>query len=179
MAKKRVGQTSEMDTRLPAKDTGVTDFAQMQTGEPYSVFRKKIPAKLNVKVIDPFTERPVNILLKGMNNERSSYVELWNEREYVYFLRANRIHLDNGDLIEHKGQIEEPFEKSFNNLSDDEMRELISSKFFTLKSAVDQMTTEAPLIRLVELGEIANKPEKTMLFLRSKLSIIQSGELET
>lgn len=163
---------------IPSANKSASDFSLMQTGEAFAIFRKTHLAELNVKLIDPFTEQPTVEILHGTGRERSTFVEVWTEREYMYFQRANKIHLDSGALVEHKGKIDNQIIMSFNNLPDDEMETLIGSKFFTLKSAVDQMTTEAPLLRLITLGEEANKPEKTMQFLRERLSLIQSGDLE-
>ncbi len=165
-------------SQIPAASTSVRDFAQMQTGEPLAVFKKTHIGKAVVRLIDPFTEQPTETILHGMSGERSTFVEVWTEREYMYFLRANKVHLDSGAVVEHKGEIDNQIVMSFNNLPDDEMETLIGSKFFTLKSSVEQMTTEAPLLRLITLGEEANKPEKTMQFLRERLSLIQSGDLE-
>lgn len=165
-------------SQIPAASTSIRDYARMQTGEPLAIFKKTHKGKAVVRLIDPFTEQPTETILKGMSGERSTFVEVWTEREYMYFLRANKVHLDSGAVVEHKGEIDNQIVMSFNNLPDDEMETLIGSKFFTLKSAVEQMTTEAPLLRLIALGEGANKPEKTMQFLRERLSLIQSGDLE-
>ena len=157
-------------------------FTLMKAGTPLATFKKTILGQLSVDVISLFDDQPMNILMKGIpaKNEEGSFVEIWSEKGLMYFLRSprNKKHLTAGRLIEYNRPRDTNVQKTANNLSEEELEALVVSPFMRLKSVVESMTTEAALLRIVEAAETANRPEKTMLYLRGKLSLIQSGALE-
>ena len=168
-----------MDNRQDSHNT----FALMQAGTPLATFKKTHLGQLSVDVINLFDDKPMNIVLKGIpaKNEEDSFVEIWSEKALMFFLRSprNRKHIASGALIEWVAPRNTNIQKTANNMSEEELAELVVAPFLKLKKTVETMTTEAALLRVVTAAEIANRPEKTMLFLRGKLSLLQSGEMST
>ena len=158
--------------------TNADIYAQMQKGEPYKAFKKTVPVWVEVIILNPFDDKKTETkTLKGDpdKNDIDCYVPLWSEKEYLLFKRANRFHIKNSRLIEAEYPKEGEIEKSSNNLSDEEIQQLIVAPFMSLKSAVESMTSEAAIYRVIRAAEKAERPEKTMTFLRNRLSVVQSG----
>ena len=158
-------------------------FALMQAGTPLATFKKTHLGQLSVDIISVFDDKPLNVILKGIpaKNEEASFVEIWSDKSLMFFLRSprNRKHIESGTLIEWKVSRDTNIQKTANNMSEEELNELVVAPFLKLKKTVETMTTEAALLRVVSAAETANRPEKTMLFLRGKLSLLQAGEMET
>lgn len=158
-------------------------YSSMQTGEAFKVYRKTTLGLVGVRILSPFdTTKREYTQLKGDHRDpncEDCFIELWSEKEHVYFVRANRQHLTDGVLIEYNKPLDHSIKKTPNNMSDEEVDELInSSKFLTLKSKVNQMTSEAAVQRVLDAAEMADRPEGTMKFLRERLALVQSGELD-
>lgn len=156
-------------------------YGMMQSGEPYKTYKKTILGKATVRIIDPFQDKPTSVILEGRPNDPSAeknFIELWSEKELVYFVRANRKHLDNGVLVEHTKPRETEVKKTVNNMSEDEVNELVVAPFPKLKSVVGQITSETALQRILLAAEVADRPVKTMEFLQESLSLLQSGEVD-
>lgn len=164
--------------KQPVVDSSV--YAKMQTKQPYKIYKKTILGLVSVNIIDPFTDLPVDVLLKGnprVKEDLDCYVELWSERELMYFLRTNRVHLSEGVLVPYNKPIYPTrIEKTFDNLPDEEVAALVVAPFKKLENAVKKMRTESAIARTLTFAEEANRPEKTMAFLRERLSMIQRGE---
>jgi hypothetical protein len=155
-------------------------YSRMQVGEPLRTFKKTILGKVNVKILDPFEGAGKDILLFGdprRKNCPNCFVELWTDKEVMYFLRSNKIHLESGVLVEHTKPRDTKIAKTVNNLSDEEIEELVVAPWMKLKATVDKMTSIAAVSRVVDAAETAERPEKTMKYLREKLSLMQSGEV--
>ena len=156
-------------------------YSRMQSGKPLAVYKKKILGKLNVRVLNPFDQKPMHTILQGDPRKKNCpkcFVELWTDKELMYFLRSNRIHLDGGNLIEYTKTLSSKIERTVNNLSDEEIESLVKAPFLKLKKTVEKMTSIAAVSRVVDTAETAGRPEKTMLYLRERLSLMQSGEID-
>ncbi len=161
-------------------ETSYDVFNKMSTGEPYRTYRKTHLARLRVKVLNPFDGTPYEEFLEGNPQDaacQKCYVDLWDEKELMYFKRSNSIHLESGALVEAPRPVTE-VKQSFNNLSDAELKELVEGKYFGLKAAVEKMTSEEALARTLLLAEECSRPEKTLNFIRERLALLQSGELD-
>lgn len=151
----------------------------MQKDEPLAVYKKEILGKLSVKYLDPFEKVGKEKILQGLPNDNSNdgnFIELWSEEELIYFTRMNRLHLEQGYLVEFTVPRSTKIKQSVNNLSEQELRDLVSAPFLKLQKTVDKMTSEAALQRIVRVAEEEDRPVKTMEFLKEKLSKIQMGE---
>ncbi len=159
------------------KKMSMSVYSLMQKGTPYKTYKKTIPAWVSVTVLNVFSDRPEKLTLKGdpKINNIDSYVPLWSEKEFLFFKRTNRNHIDNGRLVESTYPKEESILKSVNNLSEEKIIELVNGPWMTLKNQVKKMDSEAAVYRIVTIAEQQERPEKTMKFLREALSRIQSG----
>jgi hypothetical protein len=156
-------------------------FAKMQTSEPLAVYAKTIPARVLVRILNPFDDSPTDIHLQGRPQnpeDRDGFIELWTEKQLAYFKNSNKYHLDKGILVEYNKPLDKSIKKTMDNLSDEEIEKLLDAKFFTLKHAVEKMTSEAAVARVLRMAELMDKGEGTTNFLKEKLSKVQRGELE-
>lgn len=149
-------------------------YSLMQTGEPYKSYIKTIPAKLYLTVWDTFNEKPVGIIVEGTEQE-DCIVDVWTEKEDVFLKRANKVHLDKGYLVPHSRKVKVE-DEPVNVFTDDELDELLNTPFLKLQSAVNKMTSVAPLFRLIRIAKEQEKSEKIIAFLEGKLAEIQSLE---
>lgn len=155
-------------------------FSAMQTEKPYKTYIKQILGKVQVKVINPFSGKPENRLLTGdpRQSNEDCLVKLWSEKEYQYFTTYNKKHLKSGTLLEHKPKAKAPSqEEKHNTMKEEELKKLLSSKFFTLQSALNKFTSEAPVYRLLILAEEMEKSEKIISAIKARLSELQEIEL--
>jgi len=154
-------------------------FAITTQSEPVVVYRKTHPARLAIRVLNPFTGQPEDAELKGLGRDAGCFIELYSQQEKQYFEKYNKIALERGDLVEDAKPRDIGVVKSENNLSDDEIEELVNKKFLGLKAVVDRMTSLSAVARVVEAAERADKPSKTLEYLRAKLSLLELGEEES
>lgn len=153
----------------------------MAVDDPIAVYSKSrgFIGKLNVKVFNSLTGEIEDIIVEGIpGKDDSCLVEIWSEKEHVFFKRANRYHLNEGHLIPFNKPRSKEIKRTPNNISDEEIEEVVNKPFMALKALVDRMTTEPALLRVISIAEEAERPEKTMQYLRERLSLIQSGEVE-
>lgn len=154
----------------------------MAEDEPLAVYRKAkgIVGKVEVRVYNSLTQQVETIMLEGNPSDPNCdtcYVEIWSEKEHIFFKRANKWHLQEGYIVPYSKARPKNIPQTANNLPDEEIEETVKKPFLALKAMVEQMTTEAALLRVINIAEELEKPEKTMSFLRERLALIQSGEV--
>jgi hypothetical protein len=91
----------------------------------------------------------------------------------------NARHMREGVLIPHdreKAPVEEEINE-FNVMTDDELYELVNSPFFKLQNALNKMTSQAPVQRILTIAEGEEKSEKILNTIRGRLSELQELEL--
>jgi len=156
-----------------------SQYAKMQTGEPYATYKKTQPGILVVRVLNPFSQREEELLLKGIpdKGDLTCYVPLWSDKEARFFEFSNQKALEDGDLIPAQWPKLSEIRKTYNNMTDEELTELVgpNTKFIKLQAVVSKMTTEAAVSRALRMAEQMDRPEKTVQFLRERLSQIQLG----
>jgi hypothetical protein len=156
-------------------------FEAMQEDNPVAIYKKVIPAKVRVWILNPFSGEAQEEILSGPPNSEGSFVKLWSTVEDQFFRRMNQAHLKSGYVIPasitKKGtpKVETEVENP-NTYSDNKLEEILNSRFLKFQSEIDKMTSEAPLIRLIELEESGRGSEKILEHLKSKLSEIQIPE---
>jgi hypothetical protein len=161
-------------------------FSAMQTGNPFRTYKKTILGKVYVKILDPFRAESgaqADLILSGdpKKNHEGCFIDVWTEKEDVYLRRMNAPHFKEGILI--------PFDRSknpaesnvnpYNVMTDEELFELLNSPFFKLQNAYNKMTSQAPVLRLLDMAEHEEKSEKIINALRGRLSELQKVELES
>ena len=165
------------------KNQDYSVHALMSADNPVAIYKKGHLGKVNVKRLNSFTHEVENVLLfsppNGKMDADTCFIELWSVEEHVFFKRANRLLLEDGAVVAYDKPHSTEFKKSANTMTDTELEELVSSPFMKLKKVVESMTSEAALLRTIQKAEEAQRPEKTMQFLRERLSLLQSGELDS
>ena len=154
-------------------------YSLMQTGTPYKSYIKTILGQVYVTVLNPFSKEPEGLILKGnpKNHDRNSIVEIWSEMEDVFFKRMNTRHFETGTVVEYR-KPDLPEEKSPNQITDDEVIELLGSKFLALQNRINKMTSVAPVFRVLTLAKELDKSEKIIKFLEGKIASLQAQEYE-
>lgn len=154
-------------------------YGLMQTGNPYKSYIKTIVGKVYVNVVNPFTKAPEGRILVGNPRLKGDdcIVDTWSEMEDVYFKRMNRRHFEQGNIIEFKRSNAAP-EKSPNEITDDELVEILSKPFLALQNRINKMTSVAPVWRAINKAKELEKSEKIIKFLEGKLASIQALEYE-
>lgn len=152
-------------------------YALMQSEKPMATYKKVTPSRVSVLVINPFNDKIEEVVIKGnpRKNELSCFIPLWSEREHLYFKRANSSHIDAGRVVLSEYPKEEDRPVSPNYFTDEQIEELVSGPFMTLKRTIEKVTSEAAMGRFVEIAESLDRPTKTMRFLQDRLSLIQFG----
>lgn len=149
-------------------------YSAMQTEEPYATYKKTVLGQVAVRVLDPFQDKPIIQIMKGdpQKNDEGCLIDVWSPKEDAFIKRMNPNHFAKGNLIPFKRQkVYEPTEEEkLNSMSDEDMTKLLESPWFTIQSSVSKMTSAAPLYRLLNLAEEMERPEKTLEFIRARLS---------
>lgn len=155
-------------------------YSLMQAGTPYKSYIKTILGKVYINVLNQFSGAPEGRIIKGnpKSDVESCIIDMWSEKEDVYFKRTNKRHFETGTIIEYtrKPAIEKA--KAVQEFSDEELRGLLNSKFLTLQSVVNKITVVPPLFRMVELAKEMEKSDKIVKFLEGKLSEVQLAEFQ-
>lgn len=152
-------------------------FSAMQTGEPLARFKKQIVGKVHVVALNPFTEEPERIILKG--DKDKSYIEIWTDKALAFFERINKEHIDAGRLLRVKGIEKSP--PSPNIITDEEIDELLDGRktpYFSLKKRVTAFTEPAPIIRLLNRARDLEKSEKMIRFLEESAADLELARYE-
>ena len=151
-------------------------YSLMQTGDPYRSYFKTVPSKLYLTIWDSFDGKPKGLIIQGTDVE-SCIVDVWSEKEDVFLRRANKRHFDMGYLVPHTRK-EKEVSEPVNVYTEEELDELLNSPFLKLQSAVNKMTSVAPIFRMISLAKAQEKSEKILAFLEGKLSELQMQEYE-
>jgi hypothetical protein len=153
-------------------------FSAMQTEKPYKSYRKTILGQVYVKILNPFNDKdPIGVILSGENNTGDdAIVQVWSQKEDQFLRTMNKKHFERGYLVEYDlPEVRTVSEdEKYNTLSDDELKKLLSSKYFKLQAEINKMTSEAPLYRLLEFADEAEKSEKIVNVIKGRLSEIQA-----
>lgn len=149
-------------------------FAAMQNKDPLKTYKKTILGKVYVTALDPFSDQPMGVSLEGLPGEESEFLDVWTQKEVLFVEKMNRKLFEAGVLIEayRKEPVEEK-EKRIETFSDEELTEVINSKFLSLKSALNNTKSEAVLFRMLNLAKEMEKSEKIVGAIEARLSEIQ------
>lgn len=153
-------------------------YSMMQTGKSYKRYIKTILGKLYVNVLNPFTDKPDGLIIRGnpQANKEDCIVEVWNDKQDVFFKRMNKRHFEQGFLIEYNPKKEIKKKKSPNQVTDEELIEILNSRFFKFQSEISKFTSPAPLQRLLFLAGEEEKSEKIVKAIEAKIAELQAKE---
>lgn len=156
-------------------------YSQTQLEKPYKSYIKRSMAKLYVRVLNPFTGEPDGVILTGDPRKPTPecVLEVADAREDLFLHRNNKKHFEAGELVEYTPK-EEPIseEVRLNQLSDEELRQILREKFYSLKNYADKVTSVTPLFTLLRLAQEEEKSEKIINFIKSRIEELQKQEVE-
>jgi hypothetical protein len=153
--------------------TNIETFSAMQTGKPLKSYRKTILAKIFVQVLDPFSEQPVGLILEtNPKFPDRDIIDVWSEKEDVFFKRANKKQVDEGYIIEYTRPENEVTEPRIESFSDEKLTEVVNSKFMALQNVLNKIETEAVLLRMIAIARTEEKSEKIIGAIQARLSEI-------
>ncbi len=154
-------------------------FSAMQLGKPYKSYKKTILGKVQVIVLNPFSQESSAILLEGDDGSANSILDVWSEKEDAFFKRMNRRALETGRIIVFtRADVNESEEKTPEQMSDEEIKELVKKPFLKLKNILDRTESEAFVYRILKAAREAEKSEKFVSAVEARLGEIQSGIVE-
>jgi len=150
-------------------------YSAMQEGEPIKRYIKTILGKVHVVVLNPFSEEPEGVILEGrpgnMDDLPNMVVDLWTNKQVVFFEKMNKKHLDAGRLALTSKTA--PQQKSPNVLTDEEIDEILASKFLALKNKLNKFTDPAPVFRLLNRARELDVSEKYIKHIEERLTELQ------
>lgn len=150
-------------------------FSAMQTKEPLARFKKTILGKVHVITLNPFDDKPENVILEGdpRKDAEGLYIEIWSPKALMFFKKMNKKHFDEGRLTEMEKTPE--LEESPNTISDSEIEEILNKPFLALSSKLDRFTSEAPIMRFLTKAQEMEKSEKVIKRIREALELVEQG----
>lgn len=167
----------KVETKLTARDYGI-----LEETPPYKSYIKTVLGRVRVIILSPFSGEPEEVILTGNPKGRdreTCIIDVYSSKEDMYFKKVNSVHFKNGEIIEHtrvNHPVEPTDEDLANSLSDEEMKKLLHSKFFSLQSVVNKMTSVAPVFRMIELARDEDASERYVKYLEGRLAELQEAE---
>jgi hypothetical protein len=151
-------------------------FAVMQEEKPYRTYTKRIIGKVGVKILNPFTHEEEMILLTGHPSDETAFLDVWSAGEAQYVEKYNAPLIKKGILVKKdRPEVEKlTEEEKYNQLSDEELDEILNSRWLKFVNALNKMTSEAPVHTMYRLAQEQEKSEKTITAIKARLSEIQS-----
>lgn len=157
-------------------------YSAMQSGEPLAVYRKTILGKVHVVTLNPFTDEAEGVILEGdpakPDEIETQVIELWTNKSKLFFERMNKKHIAAGRLSLVKKEALPVAPPSPNVISDEEISELLDSKFLALKARLDKFTDSAPVFRILNKARELDKSEKIVKHIEERLSQLQLARYE-
>lgn len=150
-------------------------YSAMQTGTPYKKYKKTILGKVYLEVLNPFSGKPEGLILHGnpAKNQEGCFVEVWTQKEDVFLKRRNPQHFKEGTLQEWTQKPKEKKEKLYSEYSDDDIKKIVNSRFLALQSTLNKATSEAFVLRILNMARELEKSEKIVRAIEARLSEIQ------
>lgn len=151
----------------------------LQTGKPpFAIYKKAILGRVLVRYLDPIRMIPEETLLSGDSDGDGDLdkvtVKVWSQAEDAYFRRQNKKHLVDGVLI--PITMDEAEDYTVNQISDEEIEDVLQKPFFALKNKLDEFTSPVPVRRFLLMAEKMNRPIGTVNHIKS---VLESMEMVT
>lgn len=148
-------------------------------GKPYRTYIKTILGKVYITIWDSFEGKAVGMLLEGdpRKGDETSIIDVWNEEEDYYFRNKNKNHLQQGNVIVFQRK-DEHKERTVEEYSDDELKAIINSKFFTLQNVLNNTESIATLFRIKGLAQELEKSDKLIKAVEARISEVQAEEFK-
>jgi len=153
--------------------SGVDVYSAMQIGNPFKSYRKTILGKVFVTVWDNFKNEPKEVRLYG--KPETAIIDVWSEKEDAFFKNMNRRLIEAG-LIMPVNRANLPPQPEVKPYSDDDLDEILRTKFFKLSSILNSINDVITLTRLLKIAEDKEASEKIMKNIEARLSEVQTAE---
>jgi hypothetical protein len=151
-------------------------YSAMQSGKPYKTYKKVVLGRVYVSAIDPFTEQPTGIMLYGdpKRTDESCFIDMWNERDDLFFTKQNKSHLASGFIVEIVRPAPTVKELTIEQYNDEQLREVVNMKFLALQAKLNKTSSEAVLYRMLSLAEEMDKSVKIVGAIQARLSEVNT-----
>lgn len=167
------------NNRNVATDLAVYDA--MQDGKPFKRYEKTILGRVHLTIISPFSGEVENVILSGnpdnASQREASILNIWTQKEDQFLHRMNRVHFNKGNLVELKEEDVPQVYVSENQVSEEEIEEVLNKPFLALKNKLNSFTSVAPCYRFLRAAEEMEKSEKILEAIRARISEIELGDL--
>jgi hypothetical protein len=157
-------------------------FSKMQTGDPVAIYKKEILGKVEVSVINPFNGTPEPLILEGdpQKNDPRCFVEVWSQMAEVFFERQNKPLFKQGYIVKMKDTVKpeekEDLAKSYEHFTREHIEELVTAPYMKFRKELNEIDSEPILFRVLTVAEELERPEKTMINIRQRLTEVQQKE---
>ena len=158
---------------MVANDLDARTISAMQSGTPYASYKKTILGKVYVTVLNSFSGTPEGMILQGDGPD--STVDVWTEKEDLFFKRMNRKHFEVGNIIPFANMAMQEAPKPIEQYTDEELRGVVNQRFISLQKTLQEIKTEPVLTRLLAVARQEEKSEKIITAITSRLSDVQAG----
>jgi hypothetical protein len=150
-------------------------FSAMQEGSPVRSFIKTILGKVCIEVLDPFSDQASELLLEGDPKKEDSrcIYDVWTTKQEVFFRNRNKSLISLGVLKEYV-RSNAPKPRTLEDSTNDELSEIINSKFFTLEAKLNKINSVAVLFRMISLAHELEKSDKIVKAIEARLAEVQS-----
>lgn len=151
-------------------------YSAMQLGTPYKKYKKTILGKVYLEVWNSFLKKPEGLILFGNPklNQEDCFIEVWSEQEDVFLKRRNTKHFKDGTI---QTWTTEPVktEKLYSDYTDEEVKEIVNSKFMSLQATLRKADSEVFVNRLLDMAREEDRSEKIIKAITARISEIQLG----
>lgn len=163
---------------MDTQDRNIASGA-LHGGVPMKSYIKTILGKVFVTIWDPFEKKPVGLILQGdpRRGDEASIVDIWSQEEDYFFRKSNAKHLEQGNVIVYQRATEQK-ERTVEEYSDEELKTIINSKFFTLQNVLNNTESIAVLFRIKNLAQELEKSDKLIKAIDARISEVQAQEFK-
>lgn len=158
-------------------EDNVRMLSAMQDGTPVRSWIKTILGKVYVVAWDSFTEQPTGLMLEGdpKKFEENSMIDVWSTKEDIFFKNMNKILINKG-IIKEFSRNSVKVEKSIEDSTDEELMEILETKWLGFAAKINKITSIPVLFRLETLATENEKSDKMIAFITARVSELQSSE---
>jgi hypothetical protein len=151
-------------------------YSAMQTGKPFKTYKKTVLGRVYVSAIDPFNEQPTGVMLYGdpKRNDESCFIDMWSERDDLFFKKMNKVHFSSGYIIETVRKEQTVVETPIEQYSDEQLKAVVNYKFLALQARLNKINSDVVLYRMLDLAREMDKSEKITRVIEARLSEISS-----
>lgn len=155
-------------------------YEAMLGDKPVAIYKKTIPGKVAVKVLDPFKIREGNIIELVLSGDgENATVKLFSEPEVAFFEKENRRLIRAGILQIVVDDDVKPVEKDEKMFSDEDIEEVLLDRYYKkfdsfIRTYVDDAPEHERRIRLARVVKIA----KDLDIKKSRSNLLKAKMLE-